>query len=466
MVLLAPIAVLALGSPPKTSRCLPAEVACAADAHCASFGVHGGSFQLHGCADADAQIPNQDWTIFVPASAAKKAWRALGKAVNIDEGKCSVHPKHTSGHCGSAPPQPPAPPVPPLPLPYEALGAIDVGTLETSIFMFNGTRYIQDNIGCGYVDHWGNWPGGAAFKGHSYVRIRELETGITIANVSETISTDFVSSFVDHRPTGDVLWLSALNHDRCRHSGELERSESNMCGTGVKAIASRDLKTFVSSMALPNTSTCNTEVANVESHPSTLPPHRYVMILEEYEFKINNNVDGDLTHGWVSVGGSRGGPLPGPAKAPHASSGGPSIRHEAGHYYVITGGRTVELCRSTDLGASDPWNCTVMVKPTGKGGATGPGDGAVSPYGGFARDQVRKGFPVMTNEVAAWDWNSNDADVCCTGGSSPSFIVWGASTQGARSRLPPGSPNCVNAIGRSNMTLAAMLQAFFDPGAG
>ena len=83
------------------------------------------------------------------------------------------------------------------------------------------------------------------------------------------------------------------------------------------------------------------------------------------------------------------------SKPPHAPSGGPSIRHEAGHYYVITGGTTVMLCRSKDLGASDPWNCTVMVKPTGRGGAAGPGDGAVSPFAGFAKDAERKDFPVM-----------------------------------------------------------------------
>ena len=37
--------------------------------------------------------------------------------------------------------------------------------------------YLLDNIFCGYMDHWGNYPGGAKFKGHSYARIREFETG-------------------------------------------------------------------------------------------------------------------------------------------------------------------------------------------------------------------------------------------------------------------------------------------------
>ena len=102
-----------------------------------------------------------------------------------------------------------------------------------------------------------------------------------------------------------------------------------------------------------------------------------------------------------------------------------------------------------------------MVKPTGRGGAPGPGDGAISPYAGFAHDAARKKFPVMSRDIGAWDWNSNDADVCCTGGSSPSFLVWGASTQGAKSRLPAGSPSCINAIGRANMTLVELLEAFF-----
>lgn len=151
----------------SNSSCPTAEAACAADSGCKAFGVWRDAFQLHGCANAAALVPNNDWEIFVPTTAAKSVWKPLGQKVNVDESKCTIHPKNAAGHCGPPPP-------PPAPLPYEAVGALDVGTLETSIFMLNGTRYIQDNIGCGYIDHWGNWPGGAAFKGHSYVRIREL----------------------------------------------------------------------------------------------------------------------------------------------------------------------------------------------------------------------------------------------------------------------------------------------------
>lgn len=54
----------------------------------------------------------------------------------------------------------------------------------------------------GYIDHAGKW--NPAFTGHSYVRIREFETGRLVANVTETISTSFVSAFVDHTEAGDV----------------------------------------------------------------------------------------------------------------------------------------------------------------------------------------------------------------------------------------------------------------------
>lgn len=175
-----------------------------------------------------------------------------------------------------------------------------------------------------------------------------------IANVTETIGTDFVSSFVDHRHEGgDILWLSALNHDRCTHSApDIVDSRSGDtsgigCGTGVKAISSTDLVHFKASMALPDVGTCNTEVAKVSASPLNLPPHRYVMILEPFMFKVNNNADGNLSYGWVDATGS---------KPPHAPSGGPSIRHEGGYYYVITGGRTVMLCRSKDLGT---WICRI-----------------------------------------------------------------------------------------------------------
>jgi hypothetical protein len=338
-------------------------------------------------------------------------------------------------------------------LPFDAIGTVDVSTGESSIFMLNNTRYLLDNIFCGYMDHAGKW--NPAFTNHSYARIRQFETGKLVANVTATIGTSFVSAFVDHLPSGDILWLSALNEDRCHQQ----------CGHGVLAISSTDLVTFTSKDIGFKGSTCNTEVAKVPVSPKTLPPHKYVMILEPFTFLVNNNADGDLTHGWVPAGPK--------SKSPHAPGGGPSIRFEAGYYFVITGGQTVMLCRSKDLGASDPWDCKVMIAPpyhhskaAGGGVPTvgpnvGTGDAKVAPYAGFPANAARKNFPVLEKDLSGWDWNSNDADVCCTGGSTPAFIIWGASTQGGKSALPPGSPSSVNALGRRNSTLAELLTAFF-----
>eukprot|EP00966_Prymnesium_polylepis_P038673 897762-Prymnesium_polylepis.1 len=68
---------------------------------------------------------------------------------------------------------------------------------------------------------------------------------------------------------------------------------------------------------------------------------------------LNDNADGDLTHGWFSAPN---------VTAPKAPSGGPSIRFEGGFYYVITGGHTVQLTRSRDLRAwEEP---RTLIEPT------------------------------------------------------------------------------------------------------
>ena len=99
----------ALGS--SNSSCPPAAAACATDPKCAAFGVLHNTFVLHGCANDAALVPNDDWEIFVPTSAAKVAWKPLGRKVNVDEAKCAAHPTTPrSSLCGSPPPLPPAPP--------------------------------------------------------------------------------------------------------------------------------------------------------------------------------------------------------------------------------------------------------------------------------------------------------------------------------------------------------------------
>ena len=256
-----------------------------------------------------------------------------------------------AAHAATGPP----PPQKPHRLPYAAIGSVDVGTGESSIFLFNNTRYLLDNIFCGYIDHYGQWD--SRFRNHSYVRIRNFDTGQVIANVTESIGTSFVSAFVDHaQPGGDVLWLSGSNGDRCGNGAQASFPNQ----TGVLSISSHDLRTFHAAMAAPGVQTCNTEVARVEAVAPGLPPHKYVMIIEQFDHKnqnmflVNNNQDGNLSHGWVVGNGSNWKSNAAVGQWDNAApGGGPSIRWEGSRYYVITGGREVQLCRSRDLGAKN-----------------------------------------------------------------------------------------------------------------
>ena len=70
-------------------------------------------------------------------------------------------------------------------LPYQVQGSISVGTLENSVFSLGGTKYLLENINSGYTDNAGRWFD--EFRGHSYARVRRLDDGVVVVNVSSTI---------------------------------------------------------------------------------------------------------------------------------------------------------------------------------------------------------------------------------------------------------------------------------------
>ena len=61
-----------------------------------------------------------------------------------------------------------------------------------------------------------------------------------------------------------------------------------------------------------------------------------------------------------------------------------------------------------------------------------------------------KGFGGMEGHPERWDWNSNDADVCCAGSAEAAWLIWGAGTQG-RQPLPPltHAHHATNVVGRA-----------------
>ena len=97
--------------------------------------------------------------------------------------------------------------------PYTVEGTIDVGTLENSVFFWHDTLYLLENINSGYIDQAGHWF--PEFNGHSYARIRRLDNGAVITNISSSIGYGFLSAFPDYKY--DRLWLFGTNHDRSGH---------------------------------------------------------------------------------------------------------------------------------------------------------------------------------------------------------------------------------------------------------
>lgn len=166
------------------------------------------------------------------------------------------------------------------------------------------------------------------------------------------------------------------------------------------------------------------------------------MILEDNSLHLNDNADGNLTHGWFAAPGTK----------PPAPGGGPSVRFEGGFYYTITGGQNVYLSRSADLQTWEGPKDLIMPSAA---------DASVAPYADFPAQAARKGFGPMEGHPELWDFNSNDGDVCCHDGGKGAWLVWGASTQGGKPK-PPVTHGSTNAIGHAaNLTLAELLASYF-----
>jgi hypothetical protein len=270
---------------------------------------------------------------------------------------------------------------------------------------------LLENANSGYDDNAGKWF--PEFKGHSYARVRRLDNGVVIANISSTIGYGFISPYPDY--THNRVWLFGTNHDR---GGPGPPGGYRCPGKTVTSwwAEGGDL-THWETACTDAVSADNVEVASVASPPHTLPAHTHVMSDECPGFRINNAADGNLTKGWVVAPGSSKGPC-----------GGPSVRwtidpqnSSRSYYYRITGGHHVQLARSRDL--RPPWQSVTMIVPT-------PEDANVAPFAGFPSSYERKGFQVNHEHWEDWDFNSNDADVCCMDPAvNGSYLVWGASTQ-------------------------------------
>ena len=355
-----------------------------------------------------------------------------------------------------APTPPPAPPAPPSPAPgptrvveYTTRGAIDVDTNENTLFLWQGELYVLENIPCYYSEHASRWD--ARYANASYARIRRMDDGAIVTNITSSIGFGFLSAFVDEDL--GAVWLFGSLCNRCVNGNQ-------GCGEGTRKVQAWSNRPNRSSLLVWDTAvaagtfpTYNVEVTRVrssatEQEATGLPPHRYAMILElSPRFALNNNADGDLTQGWF--------PIPGAIDPP--DNGGPSIRWNPldSMYYAILGGTHVELIRTRDFKVWERSPNRPFIEPS-------PADGTIAPYAGFPELAQARGFVPMEN-TSRWDWNSNDADVCCMNSKADvSYVVWGAGTQGRTPHPPLTKANhCANVIATANISLPQLLANHF-----
>ena len=463
------------------------EALCDADGQCAAFGTYGDQIQLHGCATT---VPNADWAIFVRGAGG--AYEQLPKGVNVDEDACAQHPRTGSAHPCAPPPPPPGPPH------YAKAGAVELHTCENTVFFFLGRLYNVENIACNFPQHAGNWEP-EVFGNHSYARIRDFETGAIIANITTSVGFGFVSAFVDYSggdgtsdsdgAVADVgvggalgagtVWLFGTPADRCHGNGD---------ATTVQAWWSTDLVAWASAQAFDlGLHTYNVQVTRTAplggASPAEreawrrrraagtarlLPPHRYVMILECFHFAVNDNADGNLTHGWTLLAGA--------VAPPGAPCGGPSITYSPldDFFYVLTGGSEVWLERTQDFASWELSSPSPFIAPSA-------GDGLASAMQGFSAAATTRGSPparavgvpenfpfvpfepVWRENWDSWAQNSNDADSCCMHSAvNSSIVIWGASTQGGPPAPPlDGTGASSNSIGVAPVPLTQLLASYF-----
>jgi hypothetical protein len=350
---------------------------------------------------------------------------------------------------------------------YTTKGAIEVDTNENSLFLWHGDLFLLENIPCYYSQHASKWD--PSYTNASYTRIRRVDDGSIVVNVSETIGFGFVTPFVDE--DHDQLWLFGSACNRCGGppGAAPTRSPPTLQGqhcadvrkTTVWKATSPSMTAWTKGVDAGGTvATYNVVVARVRANATTqiangLAPHKYIMILElGTRYMYNAAADGDLTQGWKAVEGEK----------PPKVNGGPSIRYSEldGYYYSILGGHTVDLFRTKDFQTWEQSSATFI--------APSAADAQVSNFAGFnASVAVARNFtPNMEGpqNYKRWDWNSNDADVCCMTKdaryATKSYVIWGAGTQGGTPKPPLTRANhCANVVATAAMSLPELLAAQF-----
>ena len=265
---------------------------------------------------------------------------------------------------------PPAPPPPPFVDTFNRSGVMDFRSYESTPLLFKGQRLLMETITLSYPRGMQHWKPSQYASCSSYYRIRSLDTGRVLSNISSSCNHSFGSAFVDVLPSGEEkLWVfgaawwrpQSSSTSRYRSDGYSPKAKGWTGGCAkdatceIGSFSTLDLKTWNKSVALmPGRSTFNVDVTKGKNGI-------YVMAAEQHPLPgappgsgwtsyFYMTASSDMT-GW-KVLDTKTHVIGGPGT--HGAC--PTIRWvpEDAHYYVISGGLSVYLDRSRDLSTWQP----------------------------------------------------------------------------------------------------------------
>ena len=332
----------------------------------------------------------------------------------------------------------------------------------------------------------------------TFFRIRNMATGIVVANVSESLYHSFFSAVVDYttKPGKPTLWVFGPAHARGNKvkPGPCD-GNGNWSGCYIGGWKSTDLihwSAVAKAVPLPDHfASFNVRATMVpgggggigsDEALHALPKHQAAMVIEprsDYAFRnasfryaINIGNDGDLSKNWKLLPGHLYSES-GPGVPAQLNLGAPSMHYDAeeGYYYTIGGGSiTAGPVRSKSL-AAGTWEMSPlapMSSPAAQLDAVGlpATDGAT--YRGFYTDvwametsEDRAENTAFLQNISKWNWGSTDPDFCCSDGKAPSYLLHTMSQQGMPSSQKNKKATQFASIERFNGTLNEWMRSYF-----
>ena len=320
---------------------------------------------------------------------------------------------------------------------------------------------------------------------HSFFCIFDGVTGEKLTCPNSSSGHAFCSAIVDNTPgRNETAWVFCSAWDRanstsCEHPGwgcGACANPAGGCYVGTWSCSGNTLTdadcgpwSFTQALTLPGTVTVpNVGVGLVPraSSPPNLPVHQAFMALEtSYGIAVNvGNDDGNLAQNWIlldpQVYGVSG--VGNSGLCPFAR-----FNPADSYYYVAGGGRHINLGRSKNLtfgsweappaGAAIEVGCTELAEDCSP---TSPvariADGFYTNYWANGSDRNARDF---LQNLTAWDWSVNDADVEDNG--THTFFLYGQCAQTAPKNFT-GRPGYFYQVGIFEGTTLEWLASYFN----